>query len=74
MTKLINKRELRKMIPLCSRTIDAMEKEGKFPKRIVLTVRQVAWDESEVLAWIEKRRASGDVAKRPGWRKEPIAT
>ncbi len=37
-----------------------MEKRGDFPRRIVLTSRNVAWDLEEVQAWIEARKAAND--------------
>lgn len=54
------------MIPLSERTIFNMEKCGKFPRRIALTSRNVAWDLEEVEAWIEARRLSESQASRPG--------
>jgi len=64
---LINRKTLLAMIPLSDRVIYNMEKRGDFPKRIVLTSRNVAWDLSEIEEWIEIRRSSGDQAARPGF-------
>lgn len=55
------------MIPLSVRTIYNLEKRGEFPRRIVLTSRNVAWDLAEVEKWIEERRRSRIQAKRPGY-------
>jgi len=63
---LINRRHLHAMIPLAERTIYNMEQRGEFPRRIALTSRNVAWDLSEVEAWIEARKTSGSQAARPG--------
>jgi prophage regulatory protein len=63
---LISRRQLLSIVPLSDRTIYNMEKRGDFPKRIALTSRNVAWDLSEVKAWIESRKASGGQATRPG--------
>ena len=63
---LINKKTLLSKIPVSDRTIDAMEKEGAFPKRIALNSRNVVWVLDEVDAWIAKRRSSGAKARRPG--------
>lgn len=63
---LINKKTLRAKIPVSDRTIDVMEKEGKFPQRIALNSRNVAWDLAEVDAWIANRRSCGATARRPG--------
>lgn len=56
-------------------TIYALEKAGKFPTKVALGERAVAWRESEVDAWMEKRKAavkSGREAKpgRPPVRKQ----
>ncbi len=63
---LINRKVLLEMIPLSARTIYNMEQRGEFPRRIVLTSRNIAWDLSEVVEWIEGRKFSGSQAKRPG--------
>jgi prophage regulatory protein len=66
MTRLINRKTLHGMIPLSERAIFDMEKRGDFPRRIALTSRNVAWELSEVEAWIQTRKASGQQAERPG--------
>jgi len=63
---LINRKTLLTMIPLSDRAIFNMEKRGDFPRRIVLTNRNVAWDLAEVENWIENRKQSSDQARRPG--------
>lgn len=63
---LINRKTLLAMIPLSDRAIFNMEKRGDFPRRIVLTSRNVAWDLAEVEGWIEARKCTGDAAHRPG--------
>lgn len=63
---LINRKKLLSIIPLSEKSIYNMEKRGDFPKRIALTSRNVAWDMSEVTAWIESRKTSGAQAVRPG--------
>lgn len=64
---LINRKTLLAMIPLSERVIFNMEKRGDFPRRIVLTSRNVAWDLAEVEEWIETRKQSGEQADRPGF-------
>ena len=70
---LINRKKLRAMIPLAERTIFNMELRGKFPRRIALTKRNVAWDLAEVEAWIEARRLSVAQAMRPGSPPSAVA-
>ena len=65
-TTLINRKTLLAMIPLADRTIYNMEKRGDFPRRIVLTSRNVAWDLAEVEQWIEARKRSSAQACKPG--------
>ena len=63
---LINRKTLLAMIPLSDRAIFNMEKRDDFPRRIVLTSRNVAWDLAEVEKWIESRKESEDQPIRPG--------
>lgn len=62
---LIDRRQLLKKVPIAERTIFNMEKEGEFPRRIVLSPRKVAWDLAEIEDWIEARRASDIRPCRP---------
>lgn len=62
---LINRKQLRKIIPLCDRTIYNMEKHGEFPKRFTITTRMVAWDLQEVEDWMEARKSAGGQAAMP---------
>lgn len=64
---LINRKTLLAMIPLSDRAIFNMEKRGEFPRRIVLTSRNVAWDLAEVEDWIESRKHTEDQPHRPGF-------
>ncbi|WGC23767.1 helix-turn-helix transcriptional regulator [Enterobacter ludwigii] len=63
---LINRKTLLKMIPLSARTIYNLEQRGKFPRRIALTSRNVAWQLSEVEQWIADRKSAMFKAARPG--------
>ncbi|WP_456236367.1 helix-turn-helix transcriptional regulator [Acidiphilium multivorum] len=45
-----------------------MEQRGEFPRRIVLTSRNVAWDLAEIEDWIEARKSSSIHAISPGSR------
>lgn len=40
-------------------TYRRLELAGRFPKRIKLSKAAVGWDEREILAWIEDRKAEG---------------
>ena len=65
-TTLINRKTLLARIPLADRTIYNMEKRGDFPRRIVLTSRNVAWDLAEVEQGIEARKQSAAQPCKPG--------
>lgn len=56
--KLINRKQLLDMVPLSERTILDMEKREEFPRRFSITSRLVAWDLSEIEAWIEARKTA----------------
>ena len=61
-SRFIRKPELCALIGLCPESIRLMELRQEFPKRIRLDAgtgrgRSVAWDEAEVLQWMEARRA-----------------
>ncbi|QBC42112.1 helix-turn-helix transcriptional regulator [Iodobacter fluviatilis] len=64
---LINRKKLLAMIPLSERTIFNMEQRGEFPRRIVLTSRNVAWDLAEIEGWIAERKLSRAHPLRPGF-------
>ena len=63
---LIKRKTLLAMIPLSDRTIFNMEQRGDFPRRIVLSARNVAWRLDEIENWIQERKDSGARAMRPG--------
>jgi prophage regulatory protein len=58
--KLVTFDELRETysIPLGRRQIDRLEKAGKFPKRVPIGERRVAWVASEIEAYVEQRIAN----------------
>jgi len=70
---LINRKKLLAMIPLSERTIFNMEQRNEFPRRIVLTSRNVAWDLAEIEEWIESRKSSGNQPTRPGFNPQTVA-
>lgn len=49
--RYITERKVCEMAGVSSNTIAALEKAGKFPKRIRVSFRAIRWLESEVLAW-----------------------
>ena len=47
----VSRKDLPRLVGLAYSTIWRMEKEGKFPKRRLLTDSRVAWLYSELEAW-----------------------
>lgn len=43
---------------LSATTVYYLEQQGKFPRHFLLTPRCAVWDESEVDAWLQSRRAA----------------
>lgn len=58
-TRLINKKQVLAMIPVCEKTLANMEKRGDFPRRFAITPRLVAWDANEVEAWMAAQQSAG---------------
>jgi prophage regulatory protein len=55
--RIILNSERRVLVPYSDMQIWRMEKAGTFPKRIKLGPNRVGWILSEVLEWIENRKA-----------------
>lgn len=55
---LILRPERRRIVPLSDSTIWRMERRGKFPRRILISEKRVAWRRSEIERWLEHRAAS----------------
>lgn len=55
MRVLLSRRQVREMTTLSSTQTDRLEKDEKFPKRVKLGQSRVAWVESEVMEWVQKR-------------------
>jgi prophage regulatory protein len=49
--------ELAALVPLSETTIWRYEKDGRFPRRIKLGLKRVAWSRREVLDWIAAQAA-----------------
>ena len=50
--RLLRLPDVMQMTGLSRHTIWRMERDGRFPRRRVLAARNIAWLESEVIAWI----------------------
>jgi len=54
-SRLLTKKQLRKLIPLAYSTLWELMRRGEFPKALRLGRQRVAWREDEVREWIESR-------------------
>lgn len=61
--RLIDIRELKRLIPYSATHIRRLEKSGQFPARVKLGLNRVAWVLQEVEAWIAERIAE----RGSGW-------
>ncbi|MFG1296676.1 helix-turn-helix transcriptional regulator [Xanthobacter variabilis] len=57
-SRFLRRAEVDAMTGLSRAVREAMEREGRFPRRIYLSARTVAWDEAEVVEWMASRRAA----------------
>jgi prophage regulatory protein len=55
--RTIRRPEVLKKTGLSATTIYNLEKSGQFPPHFMLTPRCAAWDEAEVDAWLDARKA-----------------
>lgn len=56
--RLIRRKEVQTKTGLCTSSIYALMKKGDFPQSLQISIRRVAWIESEVDQWISDRIAS----------------
>jgi len=66
---VINRKQLKQKVPLCTRTILEMEKRGDFPRRFSVTPRLVVWDLAEIDAWIARQYSAAVQQSAPGSRR-----
>jgi predicted DNA-binding transcriptional regulator AlpA len=55
--RLINRRQLRKLVPVSDMTIWRWEKAGRFPRHVSINGRNY-WRLAEILAWLESVSAN----------------
>jgi prophage regulatory protein len=63
--RIIDKKELRRLVPYTPQHIARLEAAGLFPRRIRLGENRVGWIEAEVHEWIEARMRERDARKTP---------
>jgi prophage regulatory protein len=65
---LMNRDEVLDVPDLSRATIDRREKEGRFPQRVRLSPRRVAWKTEEIRAWIASRQRVAEIASEQNGR------
>ena len=61
--RIVNKKELRLLVPYSPQHILRLEKNKKFPKRIRIGKRRVGWFLKDIKDWVAKRVALGNLPK-----------
>ena len=61
-TRIIDRKQLRALIPYSQQHISRLERVGQFPQRVKLGANRVVWLVSEVEAWIAQKAAQRDDA------------
>ena len=59
---LLVKADLKRIIPLSDTTIWRLERRGRFPRRIALSAKRVAWSKAEVHHWLAERMRTSQPA------------
>jgi prophage regulatory protein len=54
--------EVQALVPYSKMHIDRLEKAGAFPRRIKIGAGRVIWKQSEIIAWLENKRAETKAA------------
>lgn len=55
--KLLTAKELYAMVPYSEVHIRRLERQGKFPRRIHLGDNRIVWLETEIVEWLNSKRA-----------------
>lgn len=63
--RIITKKELRQIVPYSAQHILRLEKQGTFPKRIVIGPGRVGWRLSDVEGWLAERANASGTARMP---------
>lgn len=58
--RLLTKKRVKDLVLYSFSHIDRLEKAGKFPKKVRLGTHRIAYIESEIIEWIEKKVSERD--------------
>ena len=61
--ELILRPDLKKLVPLSDTTIWREERRGRFPRRIAISPKRVAWRRREIERWLADREAARTVVE-----------
>ena len=61
-SELLLWKDLRRIVPLSWATLWRMERVGRFPRRIPISEKRIAWRRREIEAWLASREAERDSA------------
>lgn len=53
MERLLSLKEVLRLVPFSARHLYRLEAAGKFPKRVKISTRKVAYRDSEIRKWLE---------------------
>jgi prophage regulatory protein len=65
-SRIVRFAEVARLVGLSRSTIWRLERQGLFPKRILLSARAVGWLEADIERWLASRQASGFRADEDG--------
>ena len=66
--RLIDKKELKKLVPYSASHIARLEKLGEFPTRVQIGKCRVAWSYQAVQRWIAARKAEANQERGQSWQ------
>lgn len=65
MAKLLRYEQVKERVGYSRQYLGVLERAGKFPLRIAIGPKSVAWLESEIDEWINSKRANREPVARP---------
>lgn len=71
-TRVIDRKQLRALVPYSPQHISRLERLGEFPRRVKLGANRVVWIVSEIEEWIAHKAAQRPDA-RPGFAHSEAA-
>jgi prophage regulatory protein len=57
-TRILPLQIVLRMVPISRTSIWRLEREGKFPKHVQVSVNRIGWIEGDIEAWIAEKKTS----------------